>query len=129
MSKLKEQITIEKLQALSAVLADIRAAVDKTIVDCQAIDMESTMIEGWPTLARGVQFVLDQTQKFVGSASKIHELTAEDLLMPGQSFAPTKKPYTPRETIRMDKAEPPKTYDVNTDKKVAKRGKPNKGQA
>jgi hypothetical protein len=123
MSKLKEKISIGKLQELSTVLGEIRTAVDKTITDCQAIDMDSTMIEGWPTLARGVQFVLDQTQKFVGSASKIHTLNAEDLLMPGQSYAPTKKPYTPRATIQVDKAaELSAVCDVTKDKKVAKRG-------
>lgn len=105
MTKQKERIPIDKLQLLSEYLGEIKQSVEKMTADSQALNMEGVLIEGWPTLARGIQFVLDQSQKFVGSASKLHELNGEDLLLPGQSYSPTKKQYTPRAQKQKEIAE------------------------
>lgn len=85
MSQPKERIDLEKLAMLAVHLSEIRQSIEKTVCDCEALKMDSVIIEGWPTLARGVQFVLDQAQKFVGQASRIHEIDATDLLMPPEN--------------------------------------------
>jgi hypothetical protein len=96
MTQPKERIDLDKLSLTVTYLRELQLSLEKTITDSKNLEMEAVLIEGWPTLARGVQFVIDQAQKFVGSASKIHELKATELLMEGQSFAPTKKPYKSR---------------------------------
>tara|TARA_R110000868_G_scaffold239849_1_gene494343 strand:+ start:190 stop:546 length:357 start_codon:yes stop_codon:yes gene_type:complete len=112
MTQPKERIDLAKLALAASHLSEIQLSLEKTIADCKALQMDSVLIEGWPTLARGVQYVLDQSQKFVGSASKIHELKGTDLLMDGQSFAPTKKPYKSRaarlEEVMQDSKTKPK---------------------
>jgi hypothetical protein len=105
MTQPKERIAIEKLVLAAQFLDEIKNSLEKTIGDSKDLGMDSLLIEGWPTLARGIQYVLDQSQKFVGSASKIHELQATNLLMEGQSFSPTKKPYKSRAEKRQELAE------------------------
>ena len=103
MSKPKEPISIEKLALFSEYLEDLKASNDLQIANAKALKMESVMIEGWPTLARGFQFVLDQMQGFVGSASIVHQLDGRDLLMPGQSYAPTRKVYVSKKEKKLIK--------------------------
>ena len=66
MSKPKESITVEKLKVLSTALGDFRAIIDKTVADCEAAELDAVLVEGWPTLARGFQFMVDQAKKLVG---------------------------------------------------------------
>ena len=101
MSKPKEPISIEKLALFSEYLEDVKLSIDLQIANAKAVKMESVMIEGWPTLARGFQFVLDQMQGFVGSASNVHQLDGTHLLMPGQTYTPTRKVYVSRKEKKM----------------------------
>jgi hypothetical protein len=101
MSKPKEAISIEKLTLFSEYLDDLKLSIDLQIANAKAVEMESVMIEGWPTLARGFQFILDQMQGFVGSASNVHQLDGRDLLMPGQTYAPTRKVYVSKKEKKL----------------------------
>jgi hypothetical protein len=116
MSKPKESIAVEKLKVLSTALGDFRAIIDKTIADCEAAELDAVLVEGWPTLARGFQFMIDQAKKLVGPASKIHVLSGSALLMPGQTFTPTKKAKAKAKAVEAvalaNAAEQRATYDA-----------------
>lgn len=90
MRKPKEEVSVEKLDLLSAMLSSFSKAIAKTVSDCKESEIDSVMIEGWPTLVRGLQFMIDQGEKIVGPVT-LAKINPEDLLMPGQSFAATRK--------------------------------------
>lgn len=105
MTNQPEKIAIEKLKLLAEMLDEIRRSTLEVVTSSEARKKEVVLIEGWPTLARGVQFMLDQTQKFVSAGSEVHTMDARSLLMPGQEFTPTRKPYTPRQSSKKAKKE------------------------
>ncbi|AMV30761.1 hypothetical protein VN12_01500 [Pirellula sp. SH-Sr6A] len=90
MRKSKESIHVEKLELLAKMLGELKTAVDQTVADLKSIEVSTIETDGWPTLARGMQFVKDQSAKFVGPV-RVAKIDPSELLMPGQGFAPTRK--------------------------------------
>jgi hypothetical protein len=91
MRKPKERIRVDRLVALAALLRELEAAYVKTVQDCDDSNIAEFEIEGWTTLVRGVQFIIDQSKKIVGPIP-LRNIDPTTLLMPGQSYAPTRKP-------------------------------------
>lgn len=91
MRKSKERIEIEKLELLVEMLEELKKAHQQTIEEYKSVGIDHIETDGWPTLARGLQFMKDQSIKFVGPA-KVARVEPDKLLMPGQSFYPTRKP-------------------------------------
>lgn len=91
MRKPKEKIRVDRLVALAALLRELEAAYVKTVQDCDDSNIAEFEIEGWTTLVRGVQFIIDQSKKIVGPIP-LRNIDPATLLMPGQSYAPTRKP-------------------------------------
>ena len=101
----KEQIDVEKIRLMANHLGILKQSLEKFAADCDEQRKAAVPITGWPTLARGLQFMLDQAQNFVGAASPIHDLSGEDVLMSGQSYTETKKKYVSRKKKLAELAE------------------------
>lgn len=91
MSKPKVFIPTEKIAELSAFVAELAEHIERAKTDFIDEKSEGINMEGWPTLVRGLQFVLDHTQKLARPASKLHTMNAEKLLLPGMKTSPTKR--------------------------------------
>jgi hypothetical protein len=118
MSKPKELIPIQNLTALADSLAKLEAITRRTIEDCKEAEMPGIETEGWPTLAKGLQHIIDQMRKFVGPASRIHTMSCADVLLENHPVPQTRFPR------RVPKAVQQKISDAH--KQVAEVKKPYK---
>ena len=91
MGKPKEKIEVAKFVELAEMLGDLQAAMLRLVEECKVSNVTTIELEGWPTLVRGFQFMIDQGKKIVGPLP-LRNIDSSRLLMPGQSYAPTRKP-------------------------------------
>ena len=82
MSQPKEPIPIENIEQLAEVLQTITDAVKKAASDFRESEMQTTMMEGWPTLHRGLEYIVKQCRKLTGPSSRLYKIDLDALLLP-----------------------------------------------
>lgn len=92
MSKPKELIPLQNLTAFADSLGKLESIMRRTVSDCEEADLEGIETEGWPTMAKGLQHIIDQMRKFVGPASRIHSMSCEDVLLSHHPVPQTRFP-------------------------------------
>lgn len=92
MGKTSQNVSVEKLDLLLTMLRAYEQSIEKTIKDCREANVLTFSVEGWPTLVRGLNFMVDQGVKITGPASPLARVDPQTLLMPGQDYYPTRKP-------------------------------------
>lgn len=76
----RESISLAKLETLRDVLKIMSEAADEAVVQCKAAKLDAIMIEGWPTLHRGLEYSVQQLRKLSGPAGKIQTLDVDAVL-------------------------------------------------
>jgi hypothetical protein len=92
MGKSSQNVSVDKLDLLLVMLRAYEQSIEKTIKDCREANVSTFSVEGWPTLVRGLNFMVDQGVKITGPASPLARVEPQTLLMPGQEYYPTRKP-------------------------------------
>ena len=82
MSQPKEPIPIKNIEQLAEVLQTITDSVRKAATDFRESEMEVTMMEGWPTLHRGLEYIVKQCRKLTGPSSKLYKIDLDAILLP-----------------------------------------------
>ena len=79
MTNPKEQIPIEKIRQLHAILAAMTDSVHKALADYEAAGITQTSVKNWTTLHRGLVYVARTTRQICGPASKIQTIDLDQL--------------------------------------------------
>lgn len=82
MSQPKEPIPIKNIEQLADVLQTITDSLRKAATDFRESEMEVTMMEGWPTLHRGLEYVVKQCRKLTGPSSRLYKIDLDAILLP-----------------------------------------------
>jgi hypothetical protein len=105
MGKSSQNVSVDKLDLLLVMLRAYEQSIEKTIKDCREANVSTFSVEGWPTLVRGFNFMVDQGVKITGPASSLARVDPQELLMPGQEYYPTRKPTKPSKAVQAKLAE------------------------
>ena len=106
MSQPKEKIPIEKLRELAKVLAFLHETTEKAVADFTAADFDSTDVEGWRTLHRGLVYAHRIVKKIAGPASPVQKLDLDVLLLPHHKSKKAKRSAEKKADLeKMDEAE------------------------
>jgi len=100
MGKSSQNVSVDKLDLLLVMLRAYGQSIEKTIKDCREANVSTFSVEGWPTLVRGLNFMVDQGVKITGPASPLARVDPQELLMPGQEYYPTRKPTKPSKAVQ-----------------------------
>jgi hypothetical protein len=95
----KKSVSIEKLRDLGSMLLALGALATETQKSLEKAGVSEFELSGWPTLARGMQFVVDQLGKVTGTAA-VAPFDPKKLLMPSQEYYPTRKPTKPSKAVQ-----------------------------
>ncbi len=91
MSKAKQKIPLEKLASLVQMLHVVSDVVQGVINECEGAERDFVMTDGWRSMGKGLQHILDQTAKIVGPASRIHSLDSNKIMIEGETVPPTRR--------------------------------------
>lgn len=77
--------TVETIQGIAAILAN-------KVQECRDKGRPGVMMDGWPTMIRGLLYMVDQGKKITGPFTDLDSIDLEKLLLPGMSISKAKSP-------------------------------------
>lgn len=106
MSQPKEKIPIEKIRELAKILAFLHETTEKAAADFTAAEFDSTDVEGWRTLHRGLVYTHRIVKKIAGPASPVQKLDLDVLLLPEHKSKKAKRAEEKKADLaKLDEAE------------------------
>lgn len=106
MSQPKEKIPIDKIRELAKILAILHQTVEKAATDFTEADFDSTDVEGWRTLHRGLVYTQRIVKKIAGPASQVQKLDLDVLLLPEHKSKKAKRAEEKKADLaKLDEAE------------------------
>ena len=106
MSQPKEPIPIAKIQQLAEMLAVLHDAALKSATEFKASGLESTDVEGWKTLAKGLLFTQRILKKISSPASPVQRLDVDAILLPHHKSKKAKRAEEKKADLaKLDEAE------------------------
>ncbi len=94
--KTKEPIPIENVRLLAETLRKIVNAIDVFVDECDETNTKHVILDGWPTMGKGVGHILDQTKKFMGQGGLIGSIHQREFLMEQHKVLETSVPRKPK---------------------------------
>lgn len=101
MSKQKILIPVEKIAEYAEFMQQLNECIQRASNDFAESGSKGANMDGWPTLIRGLQYVIDQSSKLVSPASKLRMLDPDKLLLPNMVSESSKKKL--KEEIKSDR--------------------------
>lgn len=105
MSDPKEQIPVEKIRQLHAILEAMSESVHKALLDYEAAGIVTTPVKNWKTLHRGLVYVARTTKQICGPASKIQTIDLDQLPMPPNPKKAKRAEEKKADLAKLDEAE------------------------
>lgn len=106
MSQPKEKIPIEKIRELAKILEVLHQTAEKAAKDFTDAEFDSTDVEGWRTLYRGLVYTHRIVKKIAGPASPVQKLDLDVLLLPEHKTKKAKRAAEKKADLaKMDEAE------------------------
>lgn len=104
MSQPKETIPVESIRKLVDVLTCLQQSTAKSLADFEAAGYESTDIEGWRTLHRGLVYTQRIVKKLTGPADPVQKMDPSVILLDSHKQKSKRKAEKAEDTKKLNEA-------------------------